>query len=239
MTAVFDRIESAAETVSEIIRLGIIPRTIEYMDNASIQCVESYLKIGLPVDAGAILILEVDGKANETSAAAETLTALCGRKGAKEVKRSETEQARADLWKARKSISPALYKYAPDKINEDIVVPRSRIPEMVRKITELKDQTGLTMASFGHAGDGNIHFNIMLDKRNVDDLKKAEAAVDAVFDYTLRLGGTISGEHGIGITKAGHISKEIGRVELSLMKRIKQLFDPKGVMNPGKIFQVW
>ena len=141
-----------------------------------------------------------------------------------------------DLWKARKSISPALYKYAPDKINEDIVVPRSRIPDMVGKIAELKEKTGLTMASFGHAGDGNIHFNIMLDKQNSDDLKKAEDAVLSVFDYTLELGGTISGEHGIGITKSPYIKKEVGEVELTLMKKIKRAFDPNGILNPGKLF---
>ena len=143
---------------------------------------------------------------------------------------------RRSLWKARKAISPALYKYAPDKINEDIVVPRSRIPDMVRKIAELKKKSGLIMASFGHAGDGNIHFNIMLDKRNSEELQKAEAAVLSVFDYTLELGGTISGEHGVGITKSSYIKKEVGDMELSLMKKIKHVFDPNGILNPGKLF---
>jgi glycolate oxidase len=107
---------------------------------------------------------------------------------------------------------------------------------MVRKINTLKEKTGLTMVSFGHAGDGNIHFNIMLDKKNKTELKKAEYAIDVLFDYTLELGGTISGEHGVGITKAAYIEKEIGSVELNLMKKIKKVFDPKGILNPGKIF---
>ena len=236
MTAVFDKIETAAETVSEIVRNGIIPRTIEYMDNASIICTESYLNIGLPVDAGAMLLIEVDGKKGETNADLEALKSLCMHQGARDINMAETTEERADLWKARKAISPALYKYAPDKINEDIVVPRSRIPDMVRKIAELKERSGLTMASFGHAGDGNIHFNIMLDKRNRDELKKAEEAVEEVFEYTLKLGGTISGEHGIGITKSPYIQKEIGETELSLMKKIKNVFDPNGILNPGKLF---
>ncbi len=236
IAVVFDQMEVAAQTVSEIIRRGIIPRTIEYMDNASIRCTESYLKIGLPVDAGAMLLIEVDGKENETATEIEVLKSLCMHKGARDVKMAETNAERDDLWKARKAISPALYKYAPDKINEDIVVPRSKIPDMVRKIAELRERSGLTMASFGHAGDGNIHFNVMFDKRNRDEFQKAEAAVEEVFEYTLKLGGTISGEHGIGITKSSYIKKEIGETELFLMKQIKKVFDPNGILNPGKLF---
>ena len=236
MTAVFDHIETAAETVSEIIRRGIIPRTIEFMDNASIRCVERHLNMNLPVEAGALLLIEVDGKTEEVGTLIEQLRTLCVSQGANDTKIAGKKEEIAALWKARKAISPALFQYGPDKINEDIVVPRSKIPDMVRKIEALKEKTGLTMVSFGHAGDGNIHFNIMLDKRNRDELKKAEAAIDALFEYTLELGGTISGEHGVGITKAPYIAKEIGSVELNLMKKIKKIFDPNGILNPGKIF---
>ncbi len=237
MTAVFDVIEKAAETVSEIIRRSIIPRTIEFMDNASIRCAEDQLKIGLPVEAQAMLLIDVDGTSDETDRAVTELKELCISQGAKRVKVAENKEEAANLWKARKAISPALFKYGPDKINEDIVVPRSKIPDMVRKINAMRAETGLIMASFGHAGDGNIHFNIMLDKKDKAQLKKAEDAVDALFDYTLELGGTISGEHGIGITKAPYMGKEIGPVELDLMKKIKKVFDPRGILNPGKIFQ--
>ena len=236
MTAVFDRIETAAETVSEIIRRCIIPRTIEYMDNASIRCVENYLHIGLPVDAAALLIIEVDGNENEVDRDITELRHLCTALGARDVSVAETREEATKLWKARKSISPALFRYAPDKINEDIVVPRNKLPDMVNKINELRNKTGLTMVSFGHAGDGNIHFNVMLDKQNAEELKKGEAAVEAVFDYTLALGGTISGEHGVGITKAPYVAKELGRVEIELMKKIKRVFDPGHILNPGKIF---
>lgn len=236
MTAVFDKIETAAETVSEVIRRGIIPRAIEFMDNSSIRCAESRLKIGLPVEAEALLLIEVDGKVHETDVIIKQLKTVCMSMGAKNIKIAETKEEADNLWKARKAISPALFQFAPDKINEDIVVPRSKIPDMVRKINSLKEETGLTMVSFGHAGDGNIHFNIMLDKKDKTELKKAEYAIDVLFDYTLELGGTISGEHGVGITKAAYIEKEIGSVELNLMKKIKKVFDPKGILNPGKIF---
>jgi glycolate oxidase len=156
--------------------------------------------------------------------------------GAKDIRIAETKEEADNLWKARKAISPALFQFAPDKINEDIVVPRTKIPDLVRKINSLREETGLIMVSFGHAGDGNIHFNIMLDKKNKTELKKAEYSIDVLFDYTLELGGTISGEHGVGITKAAYIEKEIGSVELKLMKKIKKVFDPKGILNPGKIF---
>ncbi|MFO7666646.1 MAG: FAD-linked oxidase C-terminal domain-containing protein [Desulfobacterales bacterium] len=236
MTAVFLEVGKAAETVSEIIRRGIIPRTIEFMDRASIVCVENYLKIDLPVDAGALLLIEVDGRADETEPAINRLAELCINLGAVEVAIAKTKEEAAVIWKARKAISPALFTYAPDKINEDIVVPRSRIPDMVRRIEEMKNRTGLTIVSFGHAGDGNIHFNIMLDKKNKEEVKKALAAVEELFDYTVELGGTISGEHGIGITKAPYMPKEVGIDEIELMKKLKRLFDPKGILNPGKIF---
>lgn len=236
LTAVFDKIETAAETVAEIIRSGIIPRTIEFMDNASIRCVENYLQSGLPVEAEALLLIEEDGRSSEVDALMQRIEELCRSQGAKQVVIAKTAAERENLWKARKAISPALFQYGPDKINEDIVVPRSRIPDMVRKINALRDETGLTMVSFGHAGDGNIHFNIMLDKKNKADLQKAHGAIEALFDYTLELGGTISGEHGVGITKAPYMAKEIGHVEMNLMRKIKTLFDPNGILNPGKIF---
>lgn len=236
MTVVFDKIDTAAETVSKIIRSGIIPRAIEFMDNASIRCVENHLKIGLPVEAEALLLIEEDGGSDEVDLAIDKIKALCLSEGAKRVEVAKTKAEVAKLWRARKAVSPALFQYGPDKINEDIVVPRSKLPDMVRKINALRVETGLTMVSFGHAGDGNIHFNIMLDKKDNAQLKKAQGAVEALFDYTLKLGGTISGEHGVGITKAPYLAKEIGPVEINLMKRIKTLFDPNGILNPGKIF---
>lgn len=236
MTAVFDKIKDAVETVSYILQKGLIPRTIEYMDNAAIRCAENYLKTGLPIEAEALLVIETDGKEEDAKQSLSLIRELCILKGASSVNVAETKDEADAIWNARRAISPALYAYGPDKINEDIAVPKSGLPDIVAKINSLREKTGLVMVSFGHAGDGNIHFNIMLDKKNKEDLKKARASIDALFDYTLELGGTISGEHGIGITKASYLEKEIGPVELQLMKKIKKIFDPKGILNPGKIF---
>ncbi|MFP4445410.1 MAG: FAD-binding oxidoreductase [Desulfosudaceae bacterium] len=235
MTAVFADMTVAAETVSAIIAGGIIPRTIEFLDQASIRCAENRLQAGLPVEADAMLILEVDGTSAENEAALARLTRICRDKGAG-VKVAADRAEAERLWQARKAVSPALFAYGPDKINEDIVVPRSRIPEMIKKIQGIGRATGLVTAGFGHAGDGNIHVNIMLDKSDPAQLRQAEAAIADLFDYTIALGGTISGEHGIGTTKAVYMSSEFGPVEIELMKKIKDLFDPNGILNPGKIF---
>jgi glycolate oxidase len=237
LRAVFVQIQDAARTVSEIVRSGMIPSSVEYMDQAAMQCVEDYLHIGLPVDAGAMLLIQVDESPSAADAALQQLEAICEQGGARQIQIAGSEQEAADLWRARNAISPALFRLGPDKINEDIVVPRSRIPEMVEWIDDLRKRTGLTMVTFGHAGDGNIHFNIMLDKGDKEALNKAEAAVEALFRHTIALGGTLSGEHGVGITKASYLDMELGGAEIALMKRIKVAFDPNGVLNPGKIFR--
>ncbi|RLB81467.1 MAG: glycolate oxidase subunit GlcD [Deltaproteobacteria bacterium] len=236
MSVVFNRIQDAARTVCEIIRSGIVPRTIEYMDHAAIRCVEDYLKIGLPPEAGAMLLIEVDGSRSAVDTAVLDLTEICKAFGARQIQAAGSAQEAKSLWRARQAISPALFRFGPDKINEDIVVPRSRIPDMVEWIDALRRRTGLTIVTFGHAGDGNIHFNIMLDRRDQEALEKAESAVEELFAQTIALGGTISGEHGVGITKAPYVGMEMGGAELALMKRIKTAFDPNGILNPGKIF---
>lgn len=236
LSVTFDHIRDAAETVSEIMRSGMVPRTIEYMDRAAIQCAEDYLRMGLPVDAGAMLLMDVDGSEAAVIACLDHLTALCENRGARRIATAGSREEAEDLWKARRALSPAVFQLGPDKINEDIVVPRSRIPDMIEWIDDLRTRTGLHIVTFGHAGDGNIHFNIMLDKQDEAVLEKAESAVEALFRQTILLGGTLSGEHGVGITKAPYIGMEIGEQELALMKRIKALFDPKGILNPGKIF---
>jgi glycolate oxidase len=214
LSAVFQRIEDAANAVAAIMCSGIIPRTVEYMDQAAIQCVEDYLRVGLPIDAGAMLLVDVDGSADACDVALQHLADICKAKKAGQVALAGTE----------------------DKINEDIVVPRSQIPAMVKWVDGLRKRSGLTIVTFGHAGDGNMHCNIMLDKRDNEALRKAEAAVEALFKKTIALGGTISGEHGVGVSKAPYLAMEIGREEIALMKRIKTSFDPKGILNPGKIF---
>jgi len=235
LAAVFDTIGSAARAVSAIMKSGMIPRTLEYMDQASILCVEKHLHAGFPTDAGAVLLIEVDGSSSEVNYISERLASLLKNQGAREVRSAGSREADL-LWKARKTISPALFNYGPDKLNEDIVVPKSKIPDMVLYVAELSKKTGLCMVSFGHAGDGNIHVNVMYDSKDPHQRDSAIKAIDDIFDYTLALGGTITGEHGVGITKAAYLRHEISQPAIGLMKRIKSVFDPNGILNPGKVF---
>ncbi|MFW6081928.1 MAG: FAD-binding oxidoreductase [Desulfosalsimonas sp.] len=235
LSAVFSDMRQAARCVVEIMRSGIVPRAVEYMDKNAISCVKAYLDVPIPENAGAMLLIETDGAEHEAEIAAQKVGEVLRQQGAVQVETAESPGAAERLWKARKAISPSLYTYGPDKINEDIVVPRSRLPEMVERIRALGEKTGLTMVSFGHAGDGNIHFNIMYDKSLPEQSVAAGQAVNEIFDYTLELGGTISGEHGVGIAKAPYMDKEIKPGALALMKRIKAAFDPAGILNPGKM----
>jgi glycolate oxidase len=231
----FKELDKAAIAVSEITRAGIIPRTLEFMDRETIYAVEEYKTTGLPKDLEALLLIEVDGTANLVLRDAERIGSICTSYGAS-VSVADDVFARECLWEARRAISPALYRLSPSKINEDIVVPPARIPEMLRALQEISDKYKIKIVNFGHAGDGNIHVNIMTDRENKEEYKRAEEAVKDIFESTIKLGGTISGEHGIGLTKARYIGMELSPESIELMKGIKKVFDPKGIMNPGKIF---
>ncbi len=232
----FTSMEAAAEAVTRIIASGTLPRCVEYLDEASITCAQSIADLGLPEGCRSILLIEVDGSASEVSASLSKVVGIVEEAGAMAVEEARNADEAKHLWTVRKKVSPALYLFGPDKINEDIVVPRSAIPKMVNKIEALKRDYGLPMVSFGHAGDGNIHFNVMIDKKDPAQKLRADAVINELFDHTLALGGTLSGEHGVGITKRPYIGKEIGEKELELMRGIKKLFDPKGILNPAKIF---
>jgi len=232
----FDSMDTAAKTVSNVMKLAIIPRCVEYLDEASIHLVRKLLSFELPETTRALLILELDGDEDQVEREAAQIKAFCTRAGAIEVLVAKDQAGAQKLWEARKALSPVLYKIAPNKINEDIVVPISKIPEMVEMTRKIQREYGLTVVSFGHAGDGNIHCNIMYDKKDKDQTKRAEQAVDDLFTATLALGGTITGEHGVGITKMKYLAREIGPLELEIMKGIKRVFDPDNILNPGKIF---
>jgi len=210
-----------------------MPRALEFADRASLQAVETYLQEDLSGGAAAMLLVEVDGTAEATQREAQRIAEIMKTAGALRVNRAESEQEREQLWKARREISPALKTLKPVKVNEDIVVPRSRVPELLREIGAIARRYGFLIASFGHAGDGNIHTNIMIDEA---DLPRAGEAVREIFAATLRLGGSISGEHGIGMSKAAYLPMELGPETLGAMKRIKQALDPNNILNPGKIF---
>lgn len=235
LLVLFSNLEASGTAVTKILSSKIIPRTIEFMDRLSIEAVENYKPTGLPADVEALLLIELDGYPSTIKREAERVVDICHSLGGEAIV-AEDDIARDRLWEARRSISPALYHIKPTKINEDIVVPRDKIPSILMDLKRLSEQNGISIISFGHAGDGNIHVNVMVDKNNKDEFTKGIKIVKEIFEITLKLGGSISGEHGIGITKAPYIGMEIKERELELMKGIKSLFDPKGIMNPGKIF---
>jgi len=236
LMAVFDRLGEAVEAVTKIIGAGLLPSALEFMDQRSIQCVEDYLQIGLPRDAGALLLIEVDGVREGVVRHAEEIRTLCLGQGARQVDVAANEEEAETLWQARRAVSPALFKLNPHKVSEDIAVPRSRISDIVAKLEEIGQRFRLIILCFGHAGDGNVHVNIMLNRNDADEVARTEQAVKEIFQATLALGGTLSGEHGIGITKIPYLGMEIDKLGLEAMRRIKKAFDPRGILNPGKIF---
>jgi glycolate oxidase len=235
LLAMFNKPEPSGRAVSDIIASKIIPRTLEFMDREAIKAVEHFKPVGLPREAEAVLLIELDGYPSTIIKEAEKVADICRHLGA-EVSMAEDEDARDKLWEARRAVSPALYHISPTKINEDIVVPRNKIPDMLKRLRRLSEESGIKIVNFGHAGDGNIHVNIMVDKNNKEEYTKGVELVKQVFQETLELGGTLSGEHGVGLTKAPYIGMEISETGLSIMKSIKQVFDPKNILNPGKIF---
>ncbi len=236
LLAFFGNVEAAGRAVSEIIASGILPRTLEFMDRECVKAVEKFRPTGLPTAIDALLLIELDGLPEVIEKEAERVLNICRSWRAKcEV--AADDEARAKLWASRRAVSPALFHISPNKINEDIVVPRSRLPEMLGALRRISEDSGIPIVNFGHAGDGNIHVNIMADKRDKKRYERAEGLVGEIFKRVLELGGTISGEHGVGLTKAAFIKMEIGEAELELMRGIKRAFDPKGLLNPGKIFK--
>ena len=235
MLAVFASVDAAAKTVSAIICGKIIPRTLEFMDKSAVTAVEEYLKAGLPTEAAAILLIETDGSPEAAEKDLTRIREICAAQGAVKMDVAKNEDERETLWKVRRSISPAILRIRPSKINEDVTVPRSRIPDLMSRLSELSERVGLPIVNFGHAGDGNIHVNVMTDKNNKEEYELAKKTVDEVFRICLELGGTLSGEHGIGISKAPYLEMEIGAIGMDLTKRLKAVFDPNNILNPGKM----
>ncbi len=236
MALLFDNVENAAGTVSEIMAESVLPRCVEFMDSASINCVKDKFGFDIPGSVEAMLLIEIDGDGDIVADNFKKLEDFLRPRNIQKILCADNEEQAKDLWKARKALSPALFKIAPNKINEDIVVPVNRIPDLVRKIEDLKRTRGFFMASFGHAGDGNIHCNLMYNKQIPGEQEKACKVVDELFSFVIKLGGTITGEHGVGITKKRYLPCEIGTTEIQIMEKIKAVFDPNGILNPGKIF---
>lgn len=236
MRVVFRRVEDAAIAVSKIISSKIIPATLELMDNASIRCVEDYLSLGLPLDAGALLLIEVDGDKEVLPKYISKIDQITQGLNRYSFDVAENEKEVEGLWKARRALSPASYRINPTKIAEDITVPRNQIAPFIIESRKIAEEKKLKIINFGHAGDGNIHTSLMINDKDEDEKKRAEGAIEEIFKLTLRLGGTLSGEHGVGLTKAPYIGLELDRPTLDLMKKIKTTLDPNDILNPGKIF---
>lgn len=236
LLAIFASLDDAARTVSEMIASGTIPTTLEIMDNLTIRAVEDYLKVGLPVNAEAILLIEVDGSAAAIAKQAEHVMKVCKLCGATEIQAASTPADMDKLWQARRAISPACGKINPTKISEDATVPRSQIPVMVRRLREIAQRYNLKMVIFGHAGDGNLHPNILSNKHDHEEMERVEQAVEELFKVALELGGTLSGEHGIGYMKAPFLKWETGETGFAVGKKLKHVMDPQELLNPGKLF---
>jgi glycolate oxidase len=236
LLVLFKDLAACGEAALKILSSRVMPRTMEFLDRSSIEAVEQYKPTGLPTDLEALLLIELDGYAATIRREAERVVDIC-RGGGGEAVIAEEELARRRLWEARRSLSPALYQIKPNKINQDIVVPRPMITELLLRLRTLSEESGVRIVNFGHAGDGNMHANIMVDAGDPDEYARGLELVGKVYRIALDLGGSISGEHGIGILKAPYVAMELKETELALMKHIKAGFDPKGILNPGKIFE--
>jgi glycolate oxidase len=236
--AEFVSLDDASHTVNAILTAGIVPATLELMDQTAIVCIEEALHLGLPTDVEATLLIETDGTDEQTVLREiEASAKICSENGARTVKMAQSEAERRKVWKARRSISPSLARKAPNKLGEDITVPRSAIPEVIQRLRAISTKHGLPIVIFGHAGDGNLHPNILFDKRQPEQWEKVEQMVGEIFEASLALGGTLSGEHGVGVLKQPFLERALGPLSLDVQRRIKQALDPMNILNPGKIFR--
>jgi glycolate oxidase len=233
----FPSLANASRSVNAILSEGIVPATLELMDQTAIECIEEAMHLGLPADVEALLIIETDGMDEQTvTREIEAAGRICKANGARLVKVAQDESERNDLWNSRRSLSPSLARKAPNKLGEDITVPRSAIPDVIQRLRAISSRYGLPIVIFGHAGDGNLHPNILFDKRKPDEWRKVEQMVGEIFGAALELGGTLSGEHGVGILKRPHFGKAMGPVSVDIQRRIKEALDPLNILNPGKMF---
>ncbi|MDR1242011.1 MAG: FAD-binding protein [Deltaproteobacteria bacterium] len=237
MLAEYDDINKASETVAGIIAAHIVPCTLEFLDNNTIKYVEADTKAGLPVQAAAVLLIEVDGgheRMVEEDAA--KVVEVCKKCGCTDVRMAKNAEEKLKIWEARRNALPALARARPTTVLEDATVPRSRIPEMVAAVNRIARKYRLEVGTFGHAGDGNLHPTFLCDRRDKEEFRRVEAAVDEIFDVALGLQGTLSGEHGIGMAKAKWMEKETNRATIEFSKNLRRALDPKMLFNAGKKF---
>jgi glycolate oxidase len=231
----FRTMEEACKVLTKFTPVGILPMAMEVVDKYCIEAVEGSFAFGLSKDANAILLVAVDGSKEEVERNAKIIEEIIKKNGGFDVVRSRNKEEEDKLWDVRRAISPSLTKYGELKINEDVVVPRSKVPELITGVELIAKRHNTFVANFGHAGDGNIHVNFVCN-RNPEEIRRARACVKETFELALKLGGTISGEHGIGYVKAPYLNMALDRPTLEVMKAIKRVFDPNGILNPGKMF---
>jgi glycolate oxidase len=225
----------AAEAVNLIFDRGVLPAAVELVDRECLDSIARFARIVLPAGAGCSLLVETDGAGDEAREAMGLVEAALRGVSPIEVKIAASDRQRDDLWRMRRAVSPSLARIAPWKINEDVCVPRSKLPLLVDAVARLAAKYDLRVPTFGHAGDGNLHVNVMFDRRSSSQVARAEALADELFEATLGLEGTISGEHGVGLTKMKHLSDQLGDDLYQLEQRIKMAFDPGSLVNPGKV----
>ena len=235
--AEFPSLKDASRSVNAILSAGILPSCLELMDQTAVVCVEQAMHLGLATDLEALILIETDG-ADDQAVLREIHGAaqIVRQYGARAVTVAADEAERKALWEARRAVSPALARMAPNKLGEDITVPRSAIPEIIQQLRRISADHGLPIVIFGHAGDGNLHPNILFDRREPEQCAKAEAMAKQIFQASLSLGGTLSGEHGIGVLKRPYLESALGPLSLDVQRRIKQALDPLDILNPGKMF---
>jgi glycolate oxidase len=236
MLVAFDKIDHACETVSEIIAGGIIPTTLELLDNTYIRNIEDYAHVGLPVEADAVLLIEVDGDREILDKHVGKIEEVCRKHGMVQIRIAKDDADAAELWRARKAAFASLARVRPTIVTEDCTVPRSQIPKMVGKVREVAAKYNLTIGVLAHAGDGNLHADILADERDQEEMGRVDQAVEEILKFTLELKGSLSGEHGIGRTKKKYIELQTGTVSLEVQHRIKQTLDPNNILNPAVMF---
>lgn len=238
LRATFSSIAQAVDAVGRLIQSRVVPSTIELIDRDSLEAVAAAQRTDAlaPIGTEAMLLVEVDGSTAQVDAETVEVARACEAAGADEVLVARTDSERSRLWHVRREISSSLKLIAPIKFNHDVVVPRARVPELFALVERLKARYQLRIPSFGHAGDGNIHVNVMVPANDAAALARARSAEEELFDGVIGLEGAITGEHGIGFSKAPYLERAVGPAAIALMKRIKAAFDPHGILNPGKIF---
>jgi glycolate oxidase len=236
LAAGFGTLAAAAETVTRILTSGLAPTALEFMDHVTLGCVRELLPFEVPPGAAALLLSAVDGHPRDVEARAAALARFCREQGARPVLRARTPAEAEQLWRARKVVSPALLKVKPQKVSEDVAVPLGAIPALISGLEEISRRRGLIIPCYGHAGDGNIHVNVLYDRQLAAERQAVGPAVQEIFALTRELNGTLSGEHGIGLTKAPYLGMELSEAAIALQRRLKRAFDPHNLMNPGKIF---